>query len=152
MTQIFVNLPTTDLDRSKAFYSAVGAEIVPAFTDDNAACVKWDEGIFFMILTREYLGSFTNKPIADPHATAQVLTALSRESRDEVDATRARVLDGGGSENMDPQDYGFMYSISMADPDGNILEFMWMDPAAAEQGPEAFAEEHGQEAFAEEQG
>ena len=32
-----------------------------------------------------------------------------------------------------------MYSISMADPDGNIIEFMWMDPAAVEQGPEEFA-------------
>ncbi|MBM6591465.1 VOC family protein [Brevibacterium sp. RIT 803] len=141
MTQIFVNFPTTDLNRSKEFYASLGAEVVPEFTDENAACLKWDESIFFMVLTREYLATFTDKPIADPHSTAQVLTALSRESREDVDATRAKVLDGGGSENKEPQDYGFMYSISMADPDGNILEFMWMDPVAAEQGPEAYTAE-----------
>ena len=102
MTQIFVNYPTTDLNRSKEFYANLGAEVVPEFTDENAACLKWDEGIFFMILTREYLGTFTDKPIADPHSTAQVLTALSRDSRDDVDATRAKILDAGGSENKEP--------------------------------------------------
>ncbi|AOP55417.1 VOC family protein [Brevibacterium aurantiacum] len=103
MTQIFVNYPTTDLNRSKEFYANLGAEVVPEFTDENAACLKWDEGIFFMILTREYLGTFTDKPIADPHSTAQVLTALSRDSRDDVDATRAKILDAGGSENKEPR-------------------------------------------------
>lgn len=142
-THIFVNLPTTDLDRAKAFYEALGAELVPEFTDDNAACVKWDDNVFFMVLTREYLATFTDKPIADPHETAQVLTALSRESREEVDAVRAKMLANGGAENKEPQDYGFMYSISMSDPDGNIIEFMYMDPVAAEQGPEAFAAEQG---------
>jgi hypothetical protein len=32
-----------------------------------------------------------------------------------------------------------MYQRQLTDPDGNILEFGWMDPVAAEQGPEAFA-------------
>ena len=143
-TNIFVNLPTTDLARAKAFYEALGAEIVPESTDDNAACVKWDENVFFMVLTREYLATFTDKPIADPRETAQVLTALSRESRDAVEETRAKVLASGGGENKDPQDYGFMYSISMTDPDGNIIEFMYMDPAAAEQGPDTFMAEQGE--------
>ncbi|WP_029088987.1 VOC family protein [Brevibacterium album] len=140
-TQIFVNLPTADLPRAKAFYTALGAEIVPEFTDDNAACVKWDENVFFMMLTRDYLATFTDKPIADPQTTAQVLTALSRDSRQEVEETRATILANGGGENKEPQDHGFMYAISMTDPDGNILEFMHMDPVAAEQGPEAYFEQ-----------
>lgn len=36
-----------------------------------------------------------------------------------------------------------MYSVSMADPDGNIIEFMWMDPIAAQDGPEAFFDQQG---------
>ena len=54
MTQIFVNLPTTDLERAKTFYQAIGAEVVPEFTDDNASCIKWTDDIFFMILTRDF--------------------------------------------------------------------------------------------------
>ena len=46
VTKIFVNLPTSDLDRSKAFYEALGCEINPLFTDENAACVVWSEDVF----------------------------------------------------------------------------------------------------------
>ena len=34
-TMIFVNLPTDDLERSKAFYTALGCEINPLFTPDS---------------------------------------------------------------------------------------------------------------------
>ena len=39
----------------------------------------------------------------------------------------------------DAEDHGFMYSRSFFDLDGHGWQVMWMDPAAAEQGPEAFA-------------
>ena len=41
------------------------------------------------------------------------------------------------------QDYGFMYNRDLEDPDGNILEFLYMDPKAAEQGPESYMAEQG---------
>jgi len=140
-THIFVNLPTTDLGRAKAFYEALGCEIVPEFTDENAACVKWDENVFFMVLKTEYFATFTDKRVLTGADGAQVITALSRDSREDVDAVRAKILEAGGGENKEPQDFGFMYSISMTDPDENILEFLWMDPAAAEKGPDAFLAE-----------
>jgi uncharacterized protein len=37
-----------------------------------------------------------------------------------------------------------MYSRQIEDPDGNILEFIYMDQAAAEQGPEAYMAEQAQ--------
>ncbi|GAA1606902.1 VOC family protein [Leucobacter chromiireducens] len=137
-TQIFVNIATSDLERSKAFYTALGCEINPLFTDENAACVVWDEQVYFMVLTREYFATFTDKQVVDASGSAQVLIALSRESREDVDAVLAAGLAAGGTEPRDAQDYGFMYSRDLEDPDGTILEFMYMDPAAAEQGPEAF--------------
>lgn len=143
-THIFVNLPTGDLPRAKEFYSALGATIVPEFTDDNAACVKWDDNVFFMVLTREYFATFTDRAVIDPATSAQVITALSRDSRADVDAIRQKVLDAGGSEHRPPQDHGFMYQVSLADPDGNILEFIWMDPVAVEKGPEAYMAEQEQ--------
>ncbi|WP_427871000.1 VOC family protein [Leucobacter luti] len=141
--EIFVNLPTADLERSKAFYTALGCEINPLFTDDNAACVVWNEQIFFMILTREYFATFTDKKVSDPRTSAQVLVALSRDSRAAVDAVVAAGVEAGGAEPKEPQDYGFMYSRDLEDPDGNILEFLWMDPKASEEGPEAFMAEEG---------
>lgn len=141
MTHIFVNIATSDLDRAKAFYTALGAEINPLFTDENAACIVWDENIQMMVLSKEYFATFTTKQVADTATTAQALLGFSRDSREHVDSTAEAALAAGGTEHRDAQDYGFMYSRSVEDPDGAVLEFIWMDPAAAEQGPEAFAEQ-----------
>lgn len=146
MTDIFVNLPTSDLDRAKAFYTALGAELNPAFTDDNAACVVWDDHIYFMVLRRDFFATFTDKPIGDPATTALVSTSFSRPSREEVDRVVEAGLAAGGTEPREPQDYGFMYSRDLEDPDGNSLGFLYMDPIAVEKGPEAYLAEQGQQA------
>lgn len=135
---IFVNLPTADLERSKAFYTALGCDINPLFTDENAACIVWDESTFFMVLTREYFATFTDKEIVDPARSAQVSIAFARDSRADVDATVEAGIAGGGSEAGEAKDYGFMYQRGLHDPDGNILDFTYMEPAAAEQGPRAY--------------
>jgi predicted lactoylglutathione lyase len=142
-TSIFVNIPSTDLDRSKAFYEALGFTINPNFTDENAACVVLSDTIYFMVLTREYLQTFTDKQIIDPTTQAQVSIALTRESRDGVDEVLAKGLAAGGSEPREAQDYGFMYSRDLDDPDGNNLSFLFMEPAAAEMGPEAYMAQQG---------
>lgn len=139
MTAMFVNLPVTDLERAKAFYTAVGFTINPLFTDHNAACVVVEEDhSYFMLLVREYFQTFSKRPIGDPSATVSASTAIFLDSRDAVDATVASGLTAGGSEAQPASDYGFMYQRQLTDPDGNILEFGYMDPAAAQQGPEAF--------------
>jgi uncharacterized protein len=137
-TSIFVSYPTADLDRSKAFYTALGATINPLFTDENAACLAWEENIYFMMLKREFFATFTDKQIADPATTAQVQSAFTRDSREEVDTVIEAGLAAGGSEHGPAQDLGFMYSRDLEDPDGNVVSFMYMEPQAAEQGPEAY--------------
>ncbi|WP_439591027.1 VOC family protein [Microbacterium sp.] len=144
MTSIFVNIPTTDLERAKGYYTALGCEINPHFTDENAACLVWSDDIFFMVLTKEYFSTFTDKEFADPKTHAQVLISISRDSREAVDQTIDAGIANGGTAPGDPQDYGFMYARDLIDPDGNGIQFMWMDPAAAEKGPEAFMAEQGQ--------
>jgi predicted lactoylglutathione lyase len=137
-TNIFVNLPTTDLDRATQFYTALGFTINPLFTDENAACVVVSDEIYVMVLTREYFATFTDKQVTDARTHAQALIALSRDTRADVDAIVDAGLAAGGTEPRPGQDYGFMYSRDLEDPDGNILEFLYMDPAAAEAGPEAY--------------
>lgn len=142
-TSIFVNITTTDLERSKAFYSALGYTINPQFTDENAACVVLDENVYFMVLTREYFSTFSDKQVIDPKTQAQVSIALTRDSREAVDAIVEKGLAAGGSEPRPVQDLGFMYSRDLDDPDGNNLSFLFMEPAAAEMGPEAYLAEQG---------
>ena len=142
MTAMFVNLPVTDLERAKAFYTAIGFTINPLFTDHNAACVVVEEDhSYFMILMREYFQTFTDLPIGDPAVNPSVSTAIFLDSREAVDTGRHRRPRRGRPEPHAATDYGFMYQRQLNDPDGNILEFGYMDPVAAEQGPEAFADQ-----------
>ena len=141
MAQLFVNLPVTDLDRAKAFYEALGFHINPLFTDHNAACVVVEDGhSYFMILVREFFQTFTDLPIGDNAVNPAVATAVFFDTREEVDAAATNGLAAGGTEARPATDYGFMYQRQLTDPDGNLLEFGWMDPQAAEQGPPADAE------------
>jgi predicted lactoylglutathione lyase len=128
---IFVNLPVADLDRSVAFYRAIGAEQNLQFTDETATMMSFSEAINVMLLTHDKFRQFTPLPIADPQEWAQVLLALSCDSRDEVDAITANALAGGGREVHGGEDYGWMYSRAFADPDGHGWSPVWMDVAAA---------------------
>lgn len=130
---LFVNLPVTDLDRSKSFYEAVGAANNLAFTDETAACMVFTDSIYAMLLTHEKWAQFTSKTIVDAHKSAQVLLCLTMDSRDAVDEQVTKAVKAGGKADPTPtQDHGgFMYGRSFEDPDGHIWEIMWMDPAAA---------------------
>jgi hypothetical protein len=92
-----------------------------------------------MILVREFFQTFTDLPIGDPAVNPTVATALFLESREAVDKAVTDGIAAGGAEPQPATDYGFMYQRQLTDPDGNFLEFGWMDPVAAAQGPEAFA-------------
>ena len=128
---IFVNLPVTDLKRSKAFYEAVGAVNNPAFSDDTAACMVFSETICAMLLTHDKWRQFTNKRIIDARVDAQVMLCLSADGRDDVSAMVDKASAGGGKADPTPvQDFGFMYGRSFEDPDGHIWEVMWMDSNA----------------------
>ena len=137
---IFVNLPVADVKRSTAFYEAVGATKNPQFSDDSTSCMVISDTIFVMIMTHEKFRQFSPKAIPNAHETAQVLLALSADSREAVDDMTAKA--GAQGVKLDPcpqQDYGFMYGRSFEDPDGHIWEVMWMDPAAVEGQPETAA-------------
>ena len=138
MPQMFVNISVTDLEASKAFYEALGFSINPMFSDHNAACIVVDEGHnYFMIHTREYFQTFTELPIGDPVVNVSSSTAIFLDSREAVDATVEAGLAAGGTQPQEATDYGFMYQRGLTDPSGNVLDFGWMDPAAAAGGPDA---------------
>ena len=142
MTAMFVNLPVTDLERATGFYTALGFTLNPLFTDHNAACIVVEDGhSAFMLLTREFFQTFSERPIGNPAEAVSAATAVFLDSREAVDRCVAAGLAAGGTEDQPASDYGFMYQRQLTDPDGNLLELGWMDPVAAERGPGVFAEQ-----------
>jgi uncharacterized protein len=93
------------------------------------------ETIFVMLLTHAKFSSFTAREIPDARKTCQVMLALSKDGKAEVDAAVKSASGAGGTADPNPtQDLGFMYGRSYADPDGHIWEVFWMDPKAAAGG------------------
>ena len=131
-SKIFVNLPVADLKKSMDFFQALGFGFNPQFTDDKAACMVVSEDIFVMLLVRDYFKTFTPRPVIDARAGTEVLIALSRETRKDVEALVSKAVAAGGSTYSEAKDHGFMYQHGFQDPDGHIWELVWMDPAAVQ--------------------
>lgn len=128
---IFVNLPSADISRARAFYAGLGLTIDERFCDAESLMVRVSDAIHLMILEREKFASFSPRPVA-PEETVGALVCLSQPSRDDVDEFVGRATAHGGRDNDKTQEMGdVMYGRSVSDPDGNVLEVMWMDMARA---------------------
>lgn len=144
--RIFVNLPVSDLDRSKAFYEAIGFTPEPTFSNDSAAMMKLSDTISVMLLTHPFYSTFTAKPIADASESSQVLLCISCESRAEVDKITDAAGAAGGRTDQSQEDQtgcGPMYGRDFEDPDGHQWAPMWMDPEFARHGASQVAADTG---------
>lgn len=126
--KIFVNLCVKDLKATMAFWTKLGFEFNPQFTDDNAACMVIGPDAFAMLLGEPFFKTFTKKEIANTATHTEGMFALAYGSREEVDAVMKIVLEAGGRAVMPPTDHGFMYGASFYDLDGHHWEPFWMDP------------------------
>jgi uncharacterized protein len=125
--EIFVNLPVKDLQKSIAFFTALGFTFNPKFTDANATCMVIAEGIHVMLLVEPFFATFLTKPQVDAHKGTEVILCISAQSKEEVDTMVALALKAGGTTPRPVQDYGMMYLHSFYDLDGHVWEVTWMD-------------------------
>lgn len=132
-TKTFVNLPVKDLEKSKTFFGKLGFSFNPQFTNEVAGCMVISEDIYAMLLTEPMFKSFTPKEICDSTKNAEVLIALSLESRTAVDDMVKKAVAAGGAIYNEPQDHGFMYAHSFQDLDGHNWEWFYMDPGHVQQ-------------------
>lgn len=134
--QVFINLPIKNMERSKAFFGALGYSFNPQFTNDQGACMVVQEGsIYVMLLVESFFQTFTKKAIADASKVTEVLVCLSCESRAGVDEMVRKALAAGGKAPNAPQDHGSMYAHGFEDLDGHMWELVFMDMAAAPAAP-----------------
>lgn len=137
--KIFLNLPVADVEKSIAFFTALGFSFNPQFTDSTAACLVISDTLYAMLLTHEKFKSFAPKGICDTTQANEVLITLSCESRAEVDALVQKAVAAGGRSHNPAQDHGFMYDHDFIDLDGHAWGVMYMDLAAFPSAPAATA-------------
>lgn len=137
---LFVNLPVRDLARARRFFGALGFGFDPRFTDDRAACMVVSDAAFVMLIEDGFYRTFTRRAPCDTTWQNEGLVALSCGSRAEVDALLRAAGEAGAAPAMPPVDRGFMYERSFYDPDGHHWAVIWMDPGAAQDGPQRVAQ------------
>lgn len=129
--QIIFNLAVKDLDKSKAFFSALGFSFNPQLSNEKAAFMDIVEGsIQAMLTTEAFFQTLINKPVAKAKEANEVVICLSCESREEVDGLIAKAAAAGGRIPHPPEDHGFMYDQGFEDLDGHLWNLVWTAPQA----------------------
>lgn len=128
--QLFVNLPVDNLQNSINFFTALGFQFNPQYTDENATCMIINGNTFAMLLVKEFFNTFTSKKIIDTSGQTEVILAISASSKTEVDELVQKALAAGGKPFNNPVDHGFMYNWSFQDIDGHLWEVMYMEENA----------------------
>ena len=125
--QIFINLPVKDLKKTIEFFTELGFEFNPQFTNENATCMIIGENIFVMLLVDKYFKNFTKKEICDSKKYTEVINSISVGSKKEVDDMIKKVIKAGGKEYREVQDHGWMYVKSFEDINDHIWEVFYMN-------------------------
>lgn len=128
--QIFVNLAVSNLKKSIEFFTSLGFEFNPQFSDETGTCMIVSEHIYVMLLTEAKFQTFIPHAISNAKKATEVLVCLNAESRQSVDDIVVKAVAAGGTTFSAPQDHGFLYGHSFQDLDGHIWEFVYMDPTA----------------------
>lgn len=129
--QIVLNLPVKELDRSKAFFSALGFTFNDRFSGEHAAFMNIvGDTIQAMLTTEPFFRSLIDKPLAQAKEANEIVICLSCESREEVDMLIARAVAAGGRTPHPPEDHGFMYDQGFEDIDGHLWNLVWTAPQA----------------------
>ena len=133
VTQIFLTLPVADLQKSIAFFKALGFALNQQFSDDTAACIVINDHLSVMLGTHEKFRTFTPKAVCDTSQAVEVLISLGCDTRERVDELVAKALAAGGTTYDEPEDLGFMYSHSFVDLDGHGWGVLSMSTQQASQ-------------------
>lgn len=129
--QIILNLPVKNLDKSRAFFSALGFSFDPRFSGESAAFMNIvDDTIQAMLTTEPFFQSLIDKPIANAKEANELVICLNCDSREEVDSLIAKATAAGARIPHPAEDNGFMYDQGFEDIDGHLWNLVWTAPEA----------------------
>jgi uncharacterized protein len=144
---IFVNLPTQDLSAANRFYSAMGFEKNPEFSDENATAWMISQDIWVMSLADGFYKTFLRNDDAPGYGQGvrETLNCISCESSAEVDELARKAADTGGAVYRQPaEEMPGMYAGAVTDPDGHVWELVWMQSPGGGDAAQVPTEESGE--------
>lgn len=126
MKQIFINLPVSNLEKSKEFYTQLGFESYPLFTFEDQKCMAWGEQILIMLHSKEFFDTKNNLKIDIKKQLIPSFT-LPVESLEKMNEIIKNGLKAGGFEPNPMIDEGFMQIRTIEDLDGYSWSIICLD-------------------------
>lgn len=124
--QIIYNLPVKDIEKSKAFFTAMGLSLNEKLSDENATCFSIAENIVVALLPEPHFKEAIMGEMADAAKANEVLIAIGAESKAEVDMLVSNAVLAGGTELHEPADMGTIYGRSFTDLDHHKWNVFYM--------------------------
>lgn len=125
--QIFINLPVSDLEKSKEFYTHLGFTNYPLFTGENQVCMAWSDDIMVMLQSKVFFNLGSSKTLLETKNHLSATFTLPVESLEKVNEMIEKGLIFGGKESIATIDEGYMIVRTLEDLDGHIWSIIYLD-------------------------
>lgn len=129
-SDIWINLPVSDVARARDFFTAIGFRLNPDFGHgpDAVSFLVGEKEVVVMLFAEETFSGFAQSPVADADAGARMLLSIGLDSREAVDTLAGKVAAAGGEVFSEPDEIqGWMYGTGFVDPDGHRWNALYMD-------------------------
>lgn len=127
MKQIFINLPSSDLNVAMTFYLQIGFTINALFTFENQKCMVWSDQIYVMLQNQEMFRKGNKKTLADPKEHTTASFTLPVNSIEKLNQIIENGIKAGGRESTPKVEEEFMVVRNLEDPDGHVWGIICLD-------------------------
>jgi predicted lactoylglutathione lyase len=121
----FLNLASTDVLKSRGFFTHIGFEINEQFSDESGFCVVVNDNTFLMVMNPTKFQGFTLTDLPNSFKETEIIMTFQLETKEEVDAFMEKVIEAKGTEFGEANDNDFMYFRSFRDLDGHHFEVFY---------------------------
>ena len=126
--QIWLNLASKDLEKTRRFYEGIGASIHEKNPPNLISVIMGEMNLMINFFAIDEFAGFVRNTPCDPHKSNEIIFSLGVHDRSEVDLWAKRVVTAGGEIFSKPQEIqGWMYNCAFSDPDGHNWNVMYMD-------------------------
>lgn len=123
MNNLWFNLHSDDLERSKVFYKAIGFEIMERPEQEGIMFgIKADKGSPIMVVASQQFEKYIHRV---PHGN-DALISLSTDTNEEADALAKEVQKAGGKVIDQPKTRNGFYGFTFEDIDGHFFNIIVM--------------------------
>jgi predicted lactoylglutathione lyase len=126
MQSYWVTLATSDLERTRSFYDALGWRVRPGPPGVPCVTVHPHDGVTICFFGRDAFAPMVIGRARDPGEGREVVQSVALPQKSDIDALIARAEAAGAREIRRPAEAPFGYAGGFTDPDGHVFAALWM--------------------------